>query len=110
MIHKFNFFILVLLIVLLSLRQQLQASGAVAKDCTFNGKPLYGSVKIVDAFPDFKVQVVDAFADLKVKRVDAFADSCGEWKVVDAFPDFTVKIVDAFPDFKIKYVDAFPGL
>jgi hypothetical protein len=82
----------------------------VGEDCTFEGKKLYGRVKVVDAFADFEVRVVDAFPDLRVKTVDAFPDSCGRWQMVDAFPDFTIRYVDAFSDFDIQRVDAFPGL
>lgn len=71
---------------------------------------LYGKVKIVSSFPDYKVKVVESFADLHVKRVDSFADKPGLWKIVDSFPDFTVQFVDSFPDFTIKYVDSFPGV
>jgi hypothetical protein len=85
-------------------------TGKVDGDCAFNGKKLYGDVKVVDSFPDFEVKVVDSFADLHVKRVDSFPDACGRWRFVDSFPDFTIKYVDAFPDFEIKYVDSFPGL
>lgn len=85
-------------------------SKKVGPDCTFKGKRLYGKVKYVSSFPDFKVKVVSSFPDLKVKHVDAFPDSCGKWKVVESFPDFTVQIVDSFPDFTIRHVDAFPGL
>ena len=80
-----------------------------AANCTFNGIPLYGKVKVVSAFGDIKVQVVSAFPDLRVKKVSAFPDSCGEWQFVNAFPDFTVEFVNAFADIKIQYVDAFPG-
>jgi hypothetical protein len=84
--------------------------GKVDGDCTFQGKKLYGDVKVVDSFPDFEVKVVDSFADLHVKRVDSFPDSCGRWRYVDSFPDFTIKYVDSFPDFTIKRVDSFPGV
>lgn len=70
---------------------------------------IYGKIKFVDAFPDYKVQVLDSFADLDVKIVDAFPDGPGKWQIVDAFPDFKIQIVDAFPDFKIRYVSSFPG-
>jgi len=91
--------------------EDLVRSGSkVGKDCTFRGKKLYGKIKVVTAFPDFKVQKVTAFPDLKVQKVTAFPSSCGKWKFVDAFPDFTIQYVDAFPDFKIKFVDAFPGV
>ena len=65
--------------------ETLTNPGLDKDNCTFNGKPLYGRVKIVDGFADFKV------------------------KIVEEFPDFTIQIVDAFPDFRVKYVDSFPG-
>lgn len=81
-------------------------SSAYAKskveNCTFNGIPLYGKVKIVDHFEDIKVKVVDNFEDIKVKRVDHFPNSCGKWQFVDHFEDFKVKFVDHFEDVKIK--------
>ena len=88
----------------------LHSSDKVAKDCTFRGKKLYGKIKIVNSFPDFKIKIVSSFPDLKVKHVDSFPDSCGKWKIVDSFPDIKVQFVDSFPDFSIKYVDSFPGL
>ncbi len=79
-----------------------------------NGKPdlsrIYGKIKLVDHFPDYKVKIVDHFADLHVKLVDHFPDRAGKWKLVDHFPDYKIKIVDHFPDFTIKYVDHFPGV
>ena len=70
---------------------------------------IYGKIKYVTAFADYKVKVVRDFADLHVKIVSAFADGAGKWKIVDNFPDFTIQLVDDFPDFTIKYVDNFPG-
>jgi hypothetical protein len=84
--------------------------GKVASSCTLGGKKLYGKVKVVDHFPDFKVKVVDHFPDLNVQLVDHFPDSCGKWQLVDHFPDFTIQYVDHFPDFEIKKVSHFPGL
>ena len=80
------------------------------KECKCKDIPLYGKVKIVEHFGDFKVQVVNHFPDLKVQLVEHFPDKCGQWQLVEHFPDFTVTFVDHFPDFKIKYVDHFPGL
>lgn len=85
-------------------------AGGVAADCTYNGIPLYGNVKIVDHFPDVKVQAVSRFADLRVKTVDGYANSCGRWKIVDSFPDFTVQFVEHFPDITIQIVEIYPGL
>lgn len=72
--------------------------------------PLYGKVKVVDNFADYKVKIVTSFPDLKVKKVDNFADSPGLWQFVKDFPDFTIQIVSDFPDFTIQFVDAFPGV
>lgn len=71
-------------------------------NCTFNGIPLYGKVKVVSSFADFKVKQVSSFEDLKVDVVSSFANSCGKWQFVDSFPDFTIEFVDAFEDFSIK--------
>jgi len=78
--------------------------------CTFNGKKLYGRVKIVDFFPDVTVKMASFFPDLRVQKVDMFASSCGKWQFVDYFPDFTIKFVDFFPDITIQFVDMFPGV
>jgi hypothetical protein len=80
------------------------------EDCTCNGVPLYGNVKIVESFADFDVKVVTSFEDLDVKVVESFPDECGKWKFVTSFPDFTVRFVESFPDFTIKYVTSFPGV
>ena len=65
---------------------------------------IYGKIKIVDHFADYKVQVVENFADLHVQIVDHFPNSVGKWQLVEHFPDFKIQIVTSFPDFKIKYV------
>lgn len=81
----------------------------ITPECTCKSIPLYGKVKIVTQFPDFKVRVTESFPDLEVKVVDAFPDQCGEWQFVDDFPDFKIQFVNNFEDFSIKFVDAFPG-
>ena len=85
-------------------------AGKIGSSCTFKGKKMWGKVKIVNSFPDFKVKVVSSFPDLKVKKVTSFPDKCGKWKFVNSFPDFKIQIVNSFPDFKIKYVSSFPGV
>lgn len=85
-------------------------AGKIAGDCTYNGIPLYGKVKIVDSFADIKIKPAGSFADIRVKKVRGFADACGEWEIVDSFPDFTVEFVNAFPDITVKFTDSFPGL
>ena len=70
---------------------------------------IYGKIKIVDSFPDYKVKVVSSFADLHVKLVSAFPDGPGKWQIVESFPDFKIQFVESFPDFTIKFVESFPG-
>jgi hypothetical protein len=82
----------------------------VDKNCTVNGKKLYGKIKFVENFPDIKIKIVENFPDLKVKLVDNFPDECGKWQIVENFPDLKVQIVENFPDVKVKFVDNFPGI
>jgi hypothetical protein len=88
----------------------MSATADRISDCSFRGKKLYGNIKVVSSFPDFRVKIVSSFPDLNVKKVDAFPDRCGLWKFVDSHEDFTVMFVDSHEDFSIKYVDAFPGM
>lgn len=81
-----------------------------AKNCTFNGIPLKGKVKVVSSFADIKVQKTSAFPDLKVKFVQNFADVCGEWQMVNFGEDFTIEYVSSFPDITIEQVSDFPGV
>jgi hypothetical protein len=85
------------------------ADSKIGADCTLNGKKLYGKVKVVEHFADFKVKVVENFPDLNVQTVEHFPDSCGKWQFVENFPDFTITYVEHFPDFQIKKVQHFPG-
>jgi len=48
---------------------------------------LYGKIKIVTSFEDYKVKLVDSFADLHVQKVDNWPDSPGKWKIVESFED-----------------------
>ncbi len=88
-------------------------SSEALRDMLKNEKPdvtkIYGKIKIVDRFPDYKVKVVSHFADLHVKLVSSFPDEPGKWKIVENFPDFKIQYVDNFPDFTIKFVEHFPG-
>lgn len=101
---------LLICIILFFILLGFTSSQKIASDCTCEGIKLYGNVKIVDSFEDFRVEFVDSFEDLDVQFVDAFPDECGKWRLVETFPDFTIKIVDAFPDFTIRKVEAFPGI
>lgn len=101
----------ILFIVLgLAVSANISYAGRVSADCTYKGVPLYGRVKIVDSFEDFRVRRVSAFEDLRVKDVTSFPNSCGRWQYVESFPDFRVKFVDSFEDFNIRSVNSFEGL
>ena len=82
----------------------------VEKNCTCQGKNLYGKIKFVENFPDLKIKFVENFPDLKVKLVQNFPDKCGKWQIVENFPDLKVQVVENFPDITIKLVENFPGL
>ena len=82
----------------------------ITSNCTFQGIPLYGRVKIVNTNQDFNVKLVDFASNLRVKRTAVPPITCGEWQFVDTKPDFTVKFVDFAWDFTIQYVDFLPGL
>lgn len=93
----------------------LPASGIYIdkKNCTItkNEKTykLYGKYKVVNSFPDLKVQVVSSFPDLKVQKVTSFPSSCGKFQEVSSFPDIKIQFVSSFPDIKVKQVTSFPG-
>lgn len=61
--------------------------------------------KIVDTYPDLKVQFVEAFGDYKVKVADSktFSDKTIKVKIVTAFPDVKLQKVNAFGDFEIVF-------
>ena len=100
----------VIAIILASSAILLCTASKPINHCKCNDIPLYGKVKIVEHFADFKVEEVDHFPDLKVKLVKQFPENCGEWQIVEHFPDFTITLVEHFPDFTIQYVEHFPGM
>ena len=82
--------ILLVSTLLISLMPIVCIAGAVTKDGYYNGIKLFGKVKVVKSFADFKVLLVKSYPDLKVKRVSSFPDKIGEWKFVDSFPDIKI--------------------
>ncbi|MFD0863589.1 hypothetical protein ACFQ1M_15340 [Sungkyunkwania multivorans] len=80
--------------------------------CYFEGRPLYGKIKLVEnkSQADVTVKIVSSFPDLKVKFVEHFADDCGEWQIVEHGEDLRVYITENFEDIKVKPVSSFPGL
>ena len=71
---------------------------------------LYGNVKIVDSFEDFRVKIVTSWEDARIKFRDCSTNSCCEFHEVDSFYDMRIKIVDSFEDFRIQIVGSFPGI
>ncbi|MBP9479456.1 MAG: hypothetical protein KBF12_12665 [Sebaldella sp.] len=102
--------ILLLTLVIMGSTILLAKNPIDKNSCTLNGVKLYGKVKVVKSFPDFKVKRVSSFENLKVETVKSFPSNCGKWQFVDSFPDFTIEYVDSFPDFTIKDVTSFPGV
>lgn len=82
-----------------------EQKGFDKETCTFNGKKLYGKIKIVDSFEDVKVKVVNSLEDIEVNITNSLADECGEWIIVDSHEDIRVKYVDSLEDIKIKFIN-----
>jgi len=96
---------LVLLILVLS----ISFCFAQDKNCQLNGIPLYGKVKVVTEYADFKVKIVKDYPDYKIKVVTEYANNCGYWQFTNDYPDFTVQFVNDYPDFTIQYVTEYPS-
>ncbi len=82
------------------------------KNCTItlsNGNVYdFTSIKIVEHFPDIKVQLVDHFADINIVktseeryRVYDYGYNCYELKLDKHFGKLKVQIVEHFPDIKV---------
>ena len=74
--------------------------------CSCKGIPLYGRVKIVTEYPDFRIQVTDNYPDIVVKIVDEYSHYCCEWQIVNDYPDFTIQFVKDYPDFTVAFSDS----
>ena len=70
---------------------------------TVKGKKV--TFKVVDAFPDLKVQFVDSFPDynVKVSTDNAFSEETIKIQVVTSCPDVKLKKVTAFGDFEAYF-------
>lgn len=82
----------------------------IAGSCYYKGIKLWGKVKFVTSYPDFKIQYVESYPDIKVKFVKTYPDKCGLWQITDTYPDFKVQVVNSYPDIKIKVVETYPGV
>ena len=81
------------------------------ENCSCKGIPLYGRVKIVTEYPDFRIQVTDNYPDIVVQIVDRYyPGECCMWKIVDDYSDFTVQFVDSYPDFTVSFSDHSHGI
>ena len=78
--------------------------------CTCKGIPLYGNVKIVTEYPDFRIQVTDNYPDIVVKIVDEYSHYCCEWQIVNDYPDFTIQFVKDYPDFTVAFSNDSHGI
>ena len=94
----------------LLLFSSLFAQGLDKQNCIYDGKQLFGKIKIVEYDPDITIQIVEHLSDINVKVVEYFPDNCGEWKFVEYFPDLKVKIVNSNADLKVKFVQNFPKI
>lgn len=72
--------------------------------------PLFGRVKVVENFADFRVKIVENFADLDVKKVSFKPSKAGEWQMVENFADFTVQFVTCGEDFSVRWVENLAGV
>ena len=71
--------------------------------CTFNGKKLYGKVKVVNSGEDLKVRIVGSSEDISIIKTERDPAKCGEWKFVESSEDFKVRFVTSGEDIKIRY-------
>jgi hypothetical protein len=73
-------------------------------DCSFNGIPLHGDVRVVEYGGDMSVRRVDYGGDLVVREMTyGGGRNCGEWRFVDYGGDFTVRFVDYGGDFTVRF-------
>lgn len=80
-------------------------------NCTYEGIPLYGQVKVsTNGWAHFDVRVANNIADLYVEKVSFLPDICGRWQFVDTGEDFTIRFVHGGEDFSIMFVPHLPGV
>ncbi|WP_338624065.1 hypothetical protein [Selenomonas sp. TAMA-11512] len=99
-----------ILLFLFAMTLPATAASVINQDGYYKGFRMSGRVRIVESFPDIRVQKVHSFPDLRVKVVNSFPNNIGEWMFVDSFEDFTIQFVDSFPDIRVQFVTSFPGV
>jgi hypothetical protein len=73
------------------------------KTISADAQPTKGTVKVVNAFADYKVKKVDCGEDFKIRIVEHSPYNNYEWQFVECFENFTVQFVDAFEDYRVKF-------
>ena len=81
----------------------------IKHNCSFNGTPLYGRVKVVEHFGKFKVKKVENFGDIRIRKTP-YPNRCGQWNFVDSLEDFTIEYVDSLEDFRVEFVNSLEGI
>ncbi len=99
-----------LLLLICFLPLQMLAENPIDDDCTFNGIPLYGKVKIVDIGETFKVRIVDIGEDIKICESNFNETTCGNWQFVTIGEDFSIRFVTIGEDFTIRFVNLGNGV
>jgi hypothetical protein len=66
---------------------------------------IFGTIRIVKRFPDYKVQIVTEGADLQVELVHTCCYEHGMWKLVSYNGNYKIMIVKSHPDFTISCPD-----
>lgn len=78
--------------------------------CSCENIPLYGKVRVVKNFGDFKIRETTIGEDLRVQVVTIGPSKCGQWEFVTFGEDFTVEYVTIGEDFTVRFVTIGPGL
>lgn len=73
------------------------------KTFSAGAQPIKGTVKIVNAFADYKIKKVDCGEDFKIRTVEHSPYNDYEWQYVECFENFTVQFVEAFEDYRVKF-------
>ena len=62
------------------------------KTLSADAQPTKGTVKVVNAFADYKVKKVDCGEDFKIRIVEHSPYNNYEWQFVECFESFTVQL------------------
>ena len=70
---------------------------------TYNGKKVYGKVKVVSSNQDFKVKIVNSSEDISIVKTEHSPSNKGEWQFVESGEDIKVKLVSSGEEFTVKF-------